>query len=417
MFFKKLVLVLASISISTCHMASQGWKWVFPEKRLELAEKVEEMRNVEGDTVIAWVYDCGYCKILRSPDGGKSWETIVSEKVSSNMPTPNPFKPSCACLLSTNAVYVAFDETGTIKRFYRDPTRQDTFHIRTNGYIRILRMADTLTGVATDYDSIYITRDGWRTRKAVDVDGYLSDVFLFSDLRIGAIIAHAVDENYFYQTPIDSIAWSRTQVPNSLDVCEFINDTIGWARGWRLAGIGNLCDHIIYKTTNGGTDWKVQLDTFTMQYGLQDIKFKDDKNGIAVGQFNVVYRTSDGGDTWVHSAMPPVENNAPTMTACYTKDAVLVGTFLGNIYRSTFDGGPVSVVTRVSDGNSPTSFAVDDEITLEISSDRDRYYIITSLTGQVVSSGYTFGRINVSRLVPGVYTLRYAGSVYLFTKN
>ena len=58
---------------------------------------------------------------------------------------------------------------------------------------------------------------------------------------------------------------------------------------------------IILKTTDGGYSWKVLLDSVigNKKGRLYQLSFdKERKNGIAIGYYNTLIRTSDGGESW-----------------------------------------------------------------------------------------------------------------------
>ncbi len=121
--------------------------------------------------------------------------------------------------------------------------------------------------------------------------------------------------------------WKQASVPVSSDLTSvyFVDAKQGWVSGH---------DGVILHTPDGGTTWTVQLDgrkandlivtamerkvaaeptsdearrllAEAKRYQLQgadkpflDVWFADAKQGFAVGAFNLVFRTDDGGATW-----------------------------------------------------------------------------------------------------------------------
>ncbi|HZX95884.1 MAG TPA: YCF48-related protein [Myxococcales bacterium] len=114
--------------------------------------------------------------------------------------------------------------------------------------------------------------------------------------------------------------WTQAEVPVSSDLTalSFPSSQRGWAVGH---------DGVVLATTDGGRSWTRQLDgrgieklleaaaganglpgavreqlTFLARNGsdqpLLDVWFDDERNGTAVGAFNLILRTVDGGATW-----------------------------------------------------------------------------------------------------------------------
>jgi photosystem II stability/assembly factor-like uncharacterized protein len=121
--------------------------------------------------------------------------------------------------------------------------------------------------------------------------------------------------------------WKQSAVPVSSDLTSvfFVDDTQGWAVGH---------DGVILHTSDGGDRWELQLNGLeandllvaamehkvaaepasedakkllneAKRYKEQgadkpflDVWFADAKNGYAVGAYNLIFRTGDGGKTW-----------------------------------------------------------------------------------------------------------------------
>src|SRR5436305_4565837 len=122
-------------------------------------------------------------------------------------------------------------------------------------------------------------------------------------------------------------SWKQAKVPVSSDLTSvfFVNDQKGWAVGH---------DGVILNTVDGGDNWTLQLDGVranermvqhmqervnanpqsaekrqllddAKRYKEQgadkpflDVWFSDEDNGFAVGAYNLIFRTSDGGKNW-----------------------------------------------------------------------------------------------------------------------
>jgi photosystem II stability/assembly factor-like uncharacterized protein len=105
----------------------------------------------------------------------------------------------------------------------------------------------------------------------------------------------------------DGKNWVQADVPLSADLnaLHFPTRQLGWAVGQEGA---------VLHSADAGATWQRQLDgrqigtLVTRQTGqaadagtdkpLLDVWFEDDKKGWAVGAFNLILRTEDGGKTW-----------------------------------------------------------------------------------------------------------------------
>ena len=93
--------------------------------------------------------------------------------------------------------------------------------------------------------------------------------------------------------------WQQAQVPVSADLnaVSFATPALGWAVGH---------DGVVLHSRDGGVHWHKQLDGRALaeqlpaaatDNALLDVWFSDARNGYAVGVFNLLLRTTDGGNT------------------------------------------------------------------------------------------------------------------------
>ena len=105
----------------------------------------------------------------------------------------------------------------------------------------------------------------------------------------------------------DGKAWVQAEVPVSADLTalHFATEKLGWAVGH---------EGVVLRSGDGGASWQRQLDgraigaLLARQGGaaadagadkpLLDVWFENDKDGWAVGAFNLILRTEDGGASW-----------------------------------------------------------------------------------------------------------------------
>jgi hypothetical protein len=115
----------------------------------------------------------------------------------------------------------------------------------------------------------------------------------------------------------------------------------------RYLASGGVDPGRIYRSSNGGKDWKVSNSSITggAAAGVFSVRFRDAKNGIAVGgnytnptgNINVSSWSKDGGVTWQASEGFPAGYRSGASWMPGRKDvAIAVGTSGSDI---TFDGG------------------------------------------------------------------------------
>ena len=94
--------------------------------------------------------------------------------------------------------------------------------------------------------------------------------------------------------------WQQAQVPVSADLnaVSFATPELGWAVGH---------DGVVLHSRDGGVHWHKQLDGRALaeqlpaaatDNALLDVWFSDARNGYAVGVFNLLLHTTDGGEHW-----------------------------------------------------------------------------------------------------------------------
>jgi photosystem II stability/assembly factor-like uncharacterized protein len=154
------------------------------------------------------------------------------------------------------------------------------------GTIYDLFFLDTLHGWASGNGSVnYYTTDGGLHWTAVSAPGgYTMGSIWFTDLlngwssNIGGQIFHSTDggKNWALQATVAGF---------NLNI-QFFDAQEGWAIG------GDTFFH----TTNAGQTWtKSTVPANTWSYGM---RFFDRLNGVAVGEYGNIVRSTDGGTTW-----------------------------------------------------------------------------------------------------------------------
>jgi photosystem II stability/assembly factor-like uncharacterized protein len=195
----------------------------------------------------------GKGKILKTEDGGESWEVIWESEVNGT---------------GVTSIY---------------------FHSTLTGF------AGTMAG------NLMKTTDGGTTWTSTDIDGAqdqgeLTDLEFF-DTNNGALISQW---NGIYVTSDGGDTWTVASTNY------FGGQDLAYADASTLFAVGG--EQMIYKSTDGGATW-----TFSYQgpngpnpdlwYNL-GVHFYDADNGIVTSEEGQTFMTSDGGDSWTLSTIP-----------------------------------------------------------------------------------------------------------------
>jgi photosystem II stability/assembly factor-like uncharacterized protein len=185
-----------------------------------------------------------------------------------------------------------------------------------------------------------IAQDEWTKIHPYFTDSDLIDAHFVSDMEgwavgTGGLIMHTTDACETWEI-------QHSNPNESLWSIYFIDDNEGWAVGWGR----------IYHTTNAGETWETQQCPGVIG-DLRDVYFLDSENGWIVGTYQIVLRTTDGGQTWTKTS-----NTLPGKicfsSICFTDElhGCLVGGPLpgmGGIVKITEDGGETWIETTPTD--------------------------------------------------------------------
>lgn len=140
---------------------------------------------------------------------------------------------------------------------------------------------------------------------------------------------------------------------------QFVDNNIGWAVGTESQGV-----HILFKTTNGGSDWFEQ-DTLlsSLEGSFTTFYFLNESTGWFIAykfdETSNIYKTTDGGDNWnIQFTTPPfgaVLNDIQFTDSLIGYSAGWGQLSSGYIYKSTDGGnnwdlllGPASAISTTS---------------------------------------------------------------------
>jgi len=306
--------------------------------------------------------------IYKSYNQGKDWNEIYRY----NPLVDNPkflFSPWCASVPNGNDYFISYFERGTLKVSNDSAKTFRIVDLETPREVLWMDMYDDKIGMAFTPINNYITYDGWETWEKRDDFFKTADtlnkvtfarspsflnkdtLYLLNNRTLGETFGSCFTiydmktktSNYYI---IDTIYYDGTRenvgpnhyIPSLFDF-SFIDINTFIAVGGRYSGIGDTSYNLIYKSTDGGKTWikkHEQLENITSTrpyaFGLQKVDFYDSKNGVAVGQFGSVALTNDSGDTWIYDELPESMDGSPTMKIEWAGRTPIIGAYKGGLY-------------------------------------------------------------------------------------
>jgi len=140
----------------------------------------------------------------------------------------------------------------------------------------------------------------------------LNDVF-FVDNQNGWVVG---DNGIILNTTDGGQNWTSQTggVSEILRAVFFINADTGWA-------VGGSLNKALIKTTDGGSNWQSIAPSYNGSKQMFDIAFFDANTGWLIA-FDSIYRTTDGGDTWVSEGYTSNTESPNVRSIAVTSDTI-----------------------------------------------------------------------------------------------
>jgi len=409
---RKVLLSIISIFLTTNFSYTNGyWHRVYDGKEMSLLYNVVgDSNTIYIDGIDGW--DLPYIK--KSTNKGKTWDLVYSDKGPKFPPYANfqgleyPAPGNMYLLFSEKNDWGV--GTSIKKLDERIGKVVDSIVIETKtGFTNIddgafFEMTDSVNGILCSGSQLSVTRDGWKTFKHFDINnGYYNEdsteyvayfqhclcnikllskdtlmcyCFTLTDavadarkyghyvLNVSYFILEEGDTTFKYE-PITKHGINLKISPDSvvslngnkslrykhpIDFAYLNDSTWVYVAEGKKTGNGQCYTLEIFKTTNKGKYFYQVCNMDVNAFGLHRIKFKDDKNGLAVGN-SVVLRTTDGGETWFEDTefyeyncqKIPVGEGIWNIHINYVNDMEFIGVFGGSCfkYETEFGAGAI----------------------------------------------------------------------------
>jgi photosystem II stability/assembly factor-like uncharacterized protein len=337
MKIKILSLIILFFSIGKIAAQTSGsndWVWQYPKPQ---GNNLRDIYVFNDDTAIA-VGDLS--TIIKTTDGGNTWAVQSNVSPSQILYSVQFIDANNGWAAGGNYLLKTIDGGISWSQVNRD----------TAYAIFAVYFVDSDTGFVFGANG-YLSRttDGGTTWKTQIMDNYIGaylDIFnftavTFTDKNTGWLVGTGYDGNEIYKTTDCGRTWVWNEqiiTPidfSSLNDIYFIDKNHGFIVGSEGAFI---------KTTNGGTTWQyknlceqnpnnVELQSFSSVY------FADTVNGFIVGgeDYKLILKTTDGGESWAEIDSNNSTDHPYKIRFADNNKGWIVGQF-GMIYRTTDAG-------------------------------------------------------------------------------
>ncbi len=259
-----------------------------------------------------------------SRDGGETWRTTLIDSAYTYYDDEGKFRyylPHASYEFSypSERLCIVVCDSGYYWRSTDNCETWTEHKLETNNTLREVHFINDSVGVVASYYEFFCTTDGGESfiRKEFPDEKKHSvayDIKLLDEKTIIAAVTEAINYNRHIIKSTDfGDTWTYTTSfinSNTFNDMYFINPSEGWMAGMKK--IANLkYNNLIYHTTDGGISWEQQLDTgFTKAYsGLTKIKFWNEREGTAIGEFMNIWTTTNGGENWFKDPIFPAKLN------------------------------------------------------------------------------------------------------------
>ncbi|MBK9096682.1 MAG: T9SS type A sorting domain-containing protein [bacterium] len=224
---------------------------------------------------------------LISFDGGHSWQ---------QKSLPQSMGYMWLAGIAEGVIYIITDQTRLFKSTdYGDNWTQ--LNVPVYSGLQALKVYSKDIFVLNAYKNLVSSTDGgnsWITGPIIYNFGLRESEIISPGKIIG--VGHYYDSlgtrGSFFKTSDFGLSWHITDTDEELHEVQMTNDRIGFALG----------DNKVYKTSNMGESWNIELSQSGYYRVYSSLAFTDSLSGVVIERYNF-RKTNNGGNTWTTEPM------------------------------------------------------------------------------------------------------------------
>ncbi len=309
---KTLLIIIVTLFMASSLHAEK--RWVLKYKPPE-AHRFSELNCTDTMNCVAIVNTVFHNTIYKSSDQGSTWYEFST--FNRSQPKFDTIRTTYQCkAFDSLNVYLLFIEGAvmekssdggkTFKRVYFE----ELYKLKSVERLYDLTMFTENIGASITRTTLLYTNDNWDTYKTIPRPDsiFAGNPIFFVDSNNIAVLKYIADTDEFMNYNIPNNEWSQynfgEKIPKgeknkSMVYLQFVTDSLIYACGHQLTGVNNFSKYLIWKSTDRGKTWIKLMDQFIKPgFGIRRIAFRNELHGIAVGNWGVLFETTDGGESW-----------------------------------------------------------------------------------------------------------------------
>ena len=226
------------------------------------------------------------CSMLFTDDAGETWSPPASS-VTTDLNDVRFVSPLSGLAVGDDGLILSTTNGGATWAKVESGVTED---------LQDIEFVDTTIGWIVGGSTVLRTDDGGTTWQphASPLAGLTRVTF------VDALHGWAIGGNGVIRTETGGFDWSLTYLNDAhfLTGVTFVDALHGWIGGGRQTPVGSPSKYgVLFKTVDGGLTWDVQ---YRDDFALSDVCFTDTQHGWFTIGHPSIYRTIDGGETWLH---------------------------------------------------------------------------------------------------------------------